>query len=259
MTGEIGYTVDDGVAEIRFNRPERLNAFTTEMADETFPRLCRAASTDPAVRVVVLTGTGRGFCTGADVHDRLADLAGDSTRLQRPLGAFIAEAWRIPKPVVAAVNGVAAGGGLALAAVADFRIAAASARFVPAFLRRGLMPDGGLTHTLPRLVGPAKARELLMTDADVDAAEALRIGLADRVVPDAELMTETRVFARRLASGPPVALSFTKRALQRSGAADYESQLEFESWGQRVCLQTEDFAEGRAAFRERRDPIFQGR
>jgi 2-(1,2-epoxy-1,2-dihydrophenyl)acetyl-CoA isomerase len=255
---DIVYTLDGGVAVLRLNRPETLNAFTTKMADETFPALCREMSEDPAVRVVVLTGTGRGFCSGADVRSRLSELDGDSASLQRPLGAFVAEAWRIPKPVVAAVNGVAAGGGLSLAAVADFRVAGASARFTPAFIRRGLMPDGGLTHTLPRLVGRAKALELLMTaSATLDAEEALRIGLADRVVPDEELMDAAFDLARGLAAGPPVALSFTKRALQRAG--DYEAQLEFESWGQRVCLRTEDFDEGRRAFTEHREPEFRGR
>lgn len=253
---DIEYTVDGAVATVRFNRPDRLNAMTSAMADEVLPALCREVAEDPSVRVLVLTGTGRAFCAGADLDARLPDVKAGAG-LTRPVGGFAAAVWGVPKPVIAAVNGVAAGGGMSLACAADFRLVAASARFVPAFTRRGLMPDGGLTHTLPLLVGRSRAVELLLTGTAVDADEALRIGLADRVVADDSLDAAAGELAARLAQGPPVALSFTKRALQR--ADDFAGQLEFESWGQRICLGTADFTEGVAAFRERREPEFEGR
>ncbi|WP_433205670.1 enoyl-CoA hydratase/isomerase family protein [Dactylosporangium sp. CS-047395] len=255
------YAVADGVATIRLDRPEKLNALTSAMADEQLPELCRRATADPAVRVVVLTGTGRAFCSGADLVQRIDEVTtgADATRLEQPLANFVRAVWELPKPVIAAVNGVAAGGGMSLAAVADFRVVAESARFVPAFVRRGLMPDGGLTFTLPLLVGRPAAARILMLGTPVDPATALRLGLADEVAPDAELDKAVAEFAAQLAAGPAVALSFTKRAVQRAAASSLTQQLEFESWGQRVCLGTRDFAEGRAAFAEHRAPQFEGR
>ncbi|MFB6395470.1 enoyl-CoA hydratase/isomerase family protein [Polymorphospora lycopeni] len=262
MTGyrHMHYTVADGIARIRLDRPDRLNALTSVMADVELPELCRRASADPAVRVVVLTGTGRGFCSGADLGERIdaVTTGADPTRLQQPLGSFVRAVWDIPKPVVAAVNGVAAGGGMSLATAADFRVVAESARFEPAFVRRGLMPDGGLTYTLPALVGRSRALEILMFGTRVDAARAVEIGLADRVVPDDRLDESVTEFAGRLAAGPALALSFTKRAVQRADGGDLAGALEFESWGQRVCLGSRDFAEGRAAFAEHRTPVFEG-
>lgn len=255
------YEVADGVAVIRLDRPERLNALTSAMADDDLPRLCRRAAADPAVRAVILTGTGRGFCSGADLGERISAVTdgADTAALQRPLGAFVLAVWQLPKPVIAAVNGIAAGGGMSLATTADLRVVAESARFVPAFSRRGLMPDAGLTYTLPALVGRSRAAEILLTGREVDADEALRIGLADRVVPDEELMGSAHELAACIAAGPPLATSFTKRALQRSHINDLPAQLEFESWGQRVCLGSRDFAEGREAFTQRRTPTFEGR
>lgn len=255
------YQVEDGVAVLRLDRPERLNALTSAIADEQLPELCRRATDDPAVRVVVLTGTGQGFCAGADLGERISAITerADTAALRRPLGAFVLAVWDIPKPVIAAVNGVAAGGGMSLAAVADLRVVAESARFVPAFAVRSLMADGGLTQTLPALVGRSRATEILLTGREVGAAEAMALGLADMVVPDADLMRETGALAARIAAGAPLAMSFTKRALQRSHTNDLPAQLEFESWGQRVCLNSQDFAEGREAFVAGRTPVFEGR
>ena len=259
---ELTFSVDErGVATIRLCRPHALNALTSRMADDLLPSACSQATKDPRIRVVVITGSGRGFCSGADVDARLPEVAlnSDSTVLERPIGNFAAAVWGIPKPVIAAVNGVAAGGGMALAALADFRIVASSATFVPAFIRRGLMPDSGLTYTLPRIVGTREATRLLMTDTQVDAAEALRLGLADQVVPDEGFEQAVSDFAGVLATGPAVALSFTKRALAQSARSSFASQLEFESWGQHVCFKTADFEEGIAAFRGHREPKFTGR
>lgn len=258
---DLTYSVDPvGVATIRFARPQSLNALTSEMIEELLPAACSRATRSPDVRVVVITGTGRGFCSGADVSERLGTVAArdDAAAAIGPLGAFAYSVWSIPKPVIAAVNGVAAGGGMSLAAAADFRIMVASARYVPAFLRRGLMPDSGLTFTLPRLVGVPKATDILMTGRAVGAMEALRIGLADQVVSDELFDSAVDTFAHQLAEGPAAAMSFTKRALQRAGGGDFLRQLDFESWGQSQCFKSEEFVDGIREFSEKRSQKFRG-
>jgi 2-(1,2-epoxy-1,2-dihydrophenyl)acetyl-CoA isomerase len=253
----IDFTVDDaGVAVLRLNRPEKLNALSSGMMDEELPACCARVAADDAIRVLVFTGTGKGFCTGADVQERLARVASGVPR--KPLGSFGVPLARLDKPVIAAVNGVAAGGGMALALLADFRIASDEARFTTAFARRGMTADTGMSLTLPRLVGLEKALELLLTADTIDAVEAQRIGLVGRVVPAAQLMDATLEFARRVAKGPPIAQSFIKRAVYAAGRNTFEEQLEVESWGQGICLKSKDCEEGRAAFLEKRAPVFRG-
>jgi 2-(1,2-epoxy-1,2-dihydrophenyl)acetyl-CoA isomerase len=262
MSDEITYEVDKvGVATLTFARPQALNALTTAMSVRLLPDLCAEAAADDDVKVVVITGAGRGFCAGADVAERIPTVlaAAAAATLQRQVGAFVLPVWQIPKPVIAAVNGVAAGGGMSIACAADFRFVARSARFVAAFVRRGLMPDSGLTYLLPKWVARSTALRIMMTGADVGAEEAQRIGLADEVVADERLLEVVHDFAEQLAAGPAVALSFTKRAVQRADTGDLSAALDFESWGQSACFKTQDFTEGMAAFRERRPPRFQGR
>jgi 2-(1,2-epoxy-1,2-dihydrophenyl)acetyl-CoA isomerase len=262
VSDEITYEVDKaGVATLTLARPEALNALTTDMATRLLPQLCAEATADDDVKVVVVTGTGRGFCSGADVAERIPTVlkGADTATLERQVGAFVLPVWRIPKPVIAAVNGVAAGGGMSIACAADFRYLARSARFAAAFVRRGLMPDSGLTYLLPKWVARSTALRIMMTGADVSAEEALRIGLADEVVDDDRLLEAVHDFAEQLAAGPAVALSFTKRAVQRADSGELSAALDFESWGQSVCFKTQDFAEGLAAFREKRRPRFEGR
>jgi 2-(1,2-epoxy-1,2-dihydrophenyl)acetyl-CoA isomerase len=259
---EIRYDLSEsGVATFTFARPHALNALTTDMATRLLPALCAEATEDDAVKVVVITGDGRGFCSGADVGERIPALVSGSSAasLERMVGAFILPIWQIPKPVIAAVNGVAAGGGMSIACAADFRFVAEEASFVAAFVRRGLMPDSGITYLLPRLVPHSLATRLLMTGATLTAREAETAGLADEIVPGSDLLRRAVDFAEELAAGPAVALSFTKRALQRASGPALGDQLAFESWGQSVCFKTEDFAEGIEAFRAKRAPIFRGR
>jgi 2-(1,2-epoxy-1,2-dihydrophenyl)acetyl-CoA isomerase len=261
-TSDINFEIDDeGIATITLCRPLTLNALTSEMAIKRLPEVCAEASVNSRVKVVVITGKGRGFCSGADVRERIPDVvnAADTATLERPIGAFIRAIWEIPKPVIAAVNGIAAGGGMSIACAADFRFMAESASFVPSFVKRGLMPDSGLTYLLPKLINRSKAMRILMTAAVVSPHEALEMGLADLVTTDENLRDAVREFASNLAAGPAVALSFTKRAIQRSDDSTFDSQLEFESWGQSMCFKTRDFEEGIRSFREKRSPRFEGR
>jgi 2-(1,2-epoxy-1,2-dihydrophenyl)acetyl-CoA isomerase len=249
-----------GVAVVTLNRPARLNAVTNLIAETLLPQIFAELATDPAVRAVIITGSGRAFCAGADIRERLTTVraSSDASSLGRRFGEFVLGVWEFPKPVIAVVNGVAAGSGMSLAAAADFRFMADTATFVSGFVRRGIMPDSGLTYTLPRLVGRSKAAHILMTGRSVSAAEALAIGLADVVLPVGEVMAGATELAERLAAGPPVALAFTKRALDRAHTNDFPAQLEFESWGQQTCLGTDDFQEGLRAFADKREPRFAG-
>jgi 2-(1,2-epoxy-1,2-dihydrophenyl)acetyl-CoA isomerase len=248
-----------GIRLIRLNRPDRLNALTNEMTRVGLPGACAAAAADPDVRVVMITGAGRAFCAGADVQERLAGPSGVRRRTSERIGEYIVPVVALPKPVIAVVNGVAAGSGFSLAAAADFRFVSSGAAFVASFVRLGLMPDGGLTYTLPQIIGRSRAANVLMTGRSVRADEALELGLADRVLEPDQLFDDALSFATELAAGPPLALAFTKRALRRDYVQGFDQQLDFESWGQHACFATDDFAEGLHAFEERRPPSFAGR
>ena len=215
---------------------------------------------EPAVRAVVITGAGRGFCSGqdlAELPDRVSgvDVRARLTADYLPVVQAIAT---LEKPVLAAVNGVAAGAGLALALACDLRLAAETATFVQAFVRRGLVPDAGASYFLPRLVGLGRALELTLLGDPVSAADADRIGLVNRVVPDAELMPAALELAARLAAGAR-SVGLAKRLLRQSMGASLTQQSAREADTQAEAVATEDFAEGLAAFREKRPPRFRGR
>jgi len=241
------YEVKDAVATLTLNRPERLNALGDTLRDDLYDAVLRA-SQDTEVRVLVVTGAGKGFCAGGDVK------AMNDTREGRaparpledkvaPLRDRVLLAMRdAPKPVIAAVNGAAAGAGMNLALGCDIRLASTAAKFTQAFVKRGLHPDWGGTYFLPRLVGMAKACELIFTGEIIDAQEALRLGIV-----------------RKIASGPPVAIRLAKRALYHSEETDLRGALEFETFAQNVCSETEDAREGIRAFVEKRAPSFKGR
>jgi 2-(1,2-epoxy-1,2-dihydrophenyl)acetyl-CoA isomerase len=211
---------------------------------------------------VVLTGAGKGFCTGADLSKRSSGGPtgpGAAREMMRTRShRLIRMLWDLEKPVIAAVNGVAAGVGSHLAFACDLVIAAAEARFIEVFARRGLMIDGGGAYLLPRLIGLAKAKELVFFADDLPAEEALRIGLV-KVVPGAELEAATREWATRLAQGPTFALGMSKRLMNRSLEIDFETSLEEEAMAVSIVTQSEDAQEGMQSFMERRKPVFKGR
>ena len=260
---ELLYEIKDGIGTITLNRPERLNAFTLEMIDLWVEALQDAREND-AVRVVVVTGAGRAFCSGGDVGNMASGSREAMSGLRHK--QWLEVVHRVPltletldKPVIAALNGAAAGAGLDMALMCDLRFAAEGARFSEAYVKVGLIPGDGGTYFLPRLVGPARALELLWTGDFVDAREAERIGLVNRVVPPDQLMPTTYEFAGRLASGPTVAIRTIKRAVYQGLRTDLRAHLDLISSHMAFIRQTEDHREGARAFVEKRPPQFKGR
>lgn len=257
----VSLCIEDGVARITLNRPECLNAFVESMRDDLSHRL-REAADHPETRVLVLTGAGRGFCTGADV-DAMSELLeqGDTLAFERLIeaGMRVIRAIRsIPQPVIAAVNGPAAGAGASLALACDLRLASERASIGITFGRIGLHPDWGATYFLPRLVGAGRAMELALSGRMVPAAEAERIGLVERVIGAESFASEVMEFAADLARKPPIALAAVKQTLNRSFGSDLEAMLSAEEEAQLRCFRSADAREGIAAFRGKRMPRFQG-
>ncbi len=253
-------TVDrsDGVMTITLNRPDVLNAVNEQMASELGETL-RGASRDAAVRCLVLTGAGRGFCSGQDLRDRAAGAISYRDHLRRTYNPVILALRTMEKPVLAAINGVAAGAGCSLALAADVRIASERASLIEIFSRVGLVPDSGSTWFLPRLVGLGKALEVAYTADPIDAQEALRLGLVNRVVPHDDLMPKTMELAARLAAGPTRAFGLTKRAMTYALRAPLDDALEYEAHLQEIAGRTADHREGVTAFLEKRQAKFEGR
>lgn len=248
----------DGVATVTLDRPDALNALTVAMKGELLGAL-RGLARDMAVRAVILTGSGRAFCAGQDLRDRLEpDAAPLEVELRERYNPIIRALRELPQPVIAAINGVAAGAGASISFACDLRIAAESASFVLAFGRIGLVPDSGATWLLPRLVGGARAAELALLGERLSAADAERWGLVSRVVPDEALIDEARSIALQLAGMAPRALALTKRALRRAEEASLEETLEYEAMLQGIAGRTRDHGEGVAAFVEKRPPRFTG-
>ncbi|MGZ6312940.1 MAG: enoyl-CoA hydratase-related protein [Candidatus Limnocylindrales bacterium] len=247
----------EGVLTLTLDRPEALNALDRTLKRELLAAF-RAAAQDGAVRAVVLTGAGRAFCAGQDLREAGLSGAAISREVRERYVPLILAIARLEKPVLAAVNGVAAGAGLSLALACDLRLASSAASFLCAFGRVGLVPDSGLSWFLPRLVGPGRAAEMVLTTEPVDAATAERIGLVNRVVAADALVAETQALAARLAAGPPIALGLAKRALARGQVTDLEAVLEYEAELQTAAGRSRDHAEGVAAFLEKRPARFRG-
>ena len=254
---EVETTRDGSVLTITLNRPDKLNAFDAA-AHEAFKAALKEAA-DDEVRAVVLTGAGRGFCVGQDL--------GELRESNRDVGALLRERWNrhvlglrgLEKPVLAAVNGAAAGAGLSLASACDLRLAAESAAFVPAFVNVGLVPDTGGSWLVPRLLGYARAFEWMCSGRKIGAEEALAWGLVSEVVEGDGVLARTQERAAALAALPTRAIAMTKRLIERAAGSGLADQLELEAQLQVAATRTEDFAEGVAAFLEKREPRFSGR
>ena len=257
----IRFNIRDNVAYITLNRPEAANSLNQEMGND----LMRAAiqcSEDPVVRAVVITGVGSVFCSGGDLNEFASQgerLPSSLKELTTDFHAAISRLRRMDAPVIAAVNGPAAGAGLSLACACDIVIAAESARFVMAYTRLGLTPDGSSTYFLPRIVGLKRAFELTLTNRLLSAKEALEWGIVTRVVPDAELLTQTHALAVQLAAGATKALGAAKRLLETGCTETLETQMEHESQAIAAIAHTTDAMEGIAAFLAKRTANFKGR
>jgi 2-(1,2-epoxy-1,2-dihydrophenyl)acetyl-CoA isomerase len=250
--------VVDRVLTLTLNRPDALNSFNIEMKEALLVAF-KDAARDKSVRVVVLTGAGRAFSAGQDLKERQGPGAVDlGTELRTRYNPIVLGMRRLEKPIIGAINGIAAGAGISVALACDLRIAADNASFIEVFGRVGLVPDTGSTWFLPRLVGYAKAAEMMFTTDPVDAATAERIGLVNRVVPAADLMAETNALAAQLAQAAPMALALAKRGLNRALESGLEDSLEYEAQLQSIAGRSKDHAEGVAAFVEKRPANFTG-
>jgi 2-(1,2-epoxy-1,2-dihydrophenyl)acetyl-CoA isomerase len=262
MSEVLRYEVADAVATVTLNRPDAMNALNTELKEALRDTLAAAAA-DSGVRAVVLTGSGRAFCVGQDLREHSENLESDPQACWQTVPAhynpITLSIATMPKPVIAAVNGVAAGAGAGFAFASDLRVVADDAGFNLAFTAVGLSADSGSSWTLPRLVGHAKATELLLLPSTVPAAEADRLGLVTRLVPAAEVLPVATELARRLAAGPTVAYGAVKRSLAYAAAHPLEESLAFEDEMQNIAGVSEDHLGAVKAFLAKEKPIFHGR
>ena len=262
MAENLIFEIRNRIATITLNRPEKLNAFTDPMLDAWIQALeeCRASD---AVNVIVITGTGRAFTTGGDVGrfgvSASNTAAGIKNRITENVQRLPRLLEEIDKPVIAALNGFATGGGLDVALMCDLRYAAESARFAQTYARMGLIPGAGGAYYLPRLIGAARALEMLWGCEFIDAREAERIGLVNRVFPDDQLMAKTYEFAERVAKGAPLAIRLTKRILYQGLDCDLKTALHLAASNMPVVRTSEDHQEAVSAFKEKREPQFKGR
>ncbi|EZP75770.1 enoyl-CoA hydratase/isomerase [Parageobacillus genomosp. 1] len=257
MYETIRYEVQNNVAWLTLNRPDKLNAFTEQMNKEITNALKQAAK-DDKVRCLVITGAGRAFCSGEDLGGVTEEMNHGEV-LRTRYAPMMKALYYLEKPVIAAVNGVAAGAGMSLALACDFRLVSEKASFVEAFIHVGLIPDAGNLYYLPRLIGHAKALELAVLGEKISAQKAAELGLATAVVSEAAWEEEVQRFAERLAAMPTKAIGLIKRLLRESWHCTFEEYLEKEAYGQRIAGLTQDHREGIRAFFEKRKAVFQGK
>ncbi|MCD5323475.1 MULTISPECIES: enoyl-CoA hydratase-related protein [Pontibacillus] len=256
MGDTILYEVQNGVATITLNRPDKLNAFTHELNHDV-RKAVKQASSDEDVRTIVITGAGRAFCSGQDLSG-VDDSMDHGEVLRNSYGPMVKEIDRCEKPIIAAVNGVAAGAGFSLALACDFRLASEKASFIEAFIHVGLIPDAGNLFNLPKIVGHAKALELAILGEKISAQQAQELHLVTKVIPLEEWEISVTSFAERLASMPTKAIGLIKRSLKASWQMELHDYLEREAYGQRIAGLTKDHHEGVQAFLDKRKPEFQG-
>lgn len=261
MSTELVFTIEDKIATIRLNRPEKYNAFTPEMLKAWADALRHCKDSDD-VSVIVLTGTGKGFCSGGDVGNMKNRSEDSAYSRRRFLSDYVHQIPllldQIDKPVLVAVNGVATGAGMDMALMGDLRIAARSARFAETYVKVGLFAGDGGSWYLPRLVGTAKALELLWTGEFIDAEEACRIGVVNQVVDDDKLMEATYQLARKIAAQPPIAVRMIKRAVRQGAMLDIRTHLDMAASHMASMYATLDHKEAATAFAEKRPPVFKG-
>ncbi|WP_282140725.1 enoyl-CoA hydratase-related protein [Cytobacillus oceanisediminis] len=257
MFETVKYEVAKGVAWISLNRPDKLNAFTEQLNKEVQQSI-KQASRDKEVRCLVITGEGRAFCSGQDLQGVNEDMDHGEV-LRRFYNPMVLELHKCKKPVIAAVNGVAAGAGMSLALACDFRLLSDKASFLEAFIHVGLVPDAGNLYFLPKLIGHAKAMELAVLGEKVNAQEARELGLATKVIPMEKWQDEITAFAERLAGMPTAAIAIIKKNLKASWESTLEECLERDAQGQRLAGLTIDHKEGVAAFMQKRKPVYQGK
>ncbi|WP_368298612.1 enoyl-CoA hydratase-related protein [Cytobacillus firmus] len=257
MFETVKYEVGNGVAWITLNRPDKLNAFTEQLNKEV-QHSVKQASRDKEVRCLVITGEGRAFCSGQDLQGVNEDMDHGEV-LRQFYNPMVMEIHRCEKPVIAAVNGVAAGAGMSLALACDFRLLSEKASFLEAFIHVGLVPDAGNLYFLPKLIGHAKAMELAVLGEKINAEEAKELGLATKVIPMEQWQAEITAFAEKVANMPTAAIAVIKKNLKASWESTLEESLERDAQGQRIAGLTLDHKEGVAAFMQKRKPVFQGK
>lgn len=258
MFETIRYEVEDGVAKITMNRPEKFNAFTGRMHSEIISAL-KQAGKDDLVRCLVLTGAGKAFNAGQDLADVQGENVDFGGLLRNGYNPMILQLQSMEKPIIAAVNGVAAGAGMSIALACDLRLVSEKASFVNVFVNIGLVPDSGGCYFLPRIVGIGKALELAMTGEKVSAEEAYRIGLASKVFPHESFENDVMAYASKLAKMPTKGIGLIKRTLYKGMSMSLEQTLEYEAYVQEIAGHTEDYKEGVQAFFEKRPPVFRGK
>lgn len=263
------YEIKDNLLTITLNRPDCLNSFNDEMSFE-LQKALKEAEKDKNVRCIILTGAGRGFSAGQDLRSRSVSAEsnaenqnGNSPHLgesiRKRYSPIVSKLRSLEKPIIAMVNGVAAGAGASIAFACDMRFAAQSSKFIQAFIKVGLIPDSGACWLLPRLMGTGRAFEFAVTGEPIDAETALQVGLVNRVVPDAQLSEVTYQFAQQLAQGPTQAIGLLKRAMNKAATVDFDTYLDYEAHLQEVAGQSNDYGEGVSAFLEKRPAQFQGK